>query len=131
MTHPTTAAPALQPLLNDAVIALRAPTQVWSAASGDLGAAPIHGVYHGDLRHVGAIELACDGSPPEWISVSTDGPSRVVFGGLLRALDDHWPDPKVRLLRERVVDDGAVGETLSIVSHVSHGIHTSSSVRIV
>ena len=47
-----------------------------------------------------------------------------MFGGLLRALDDPSPDPKVRLLRERVVDDGAVGETLTIASHVAHAIET-------
>jgi hypothetical protein len=42
----------LQPLLNDAVIVLQAPTQVWSDETGDMGSAPIHGVYHGDVRHV-------------------------------------------------------------------------------
>ena len=38
MTQSATAEKALQPLLNDAVVVLRAPTQVWSASSGDLGA---------------------------------------------------------------------------------------------
>ena len=35
--------------------------------------------------------------------MSPDGASRVTFGGLLRAVDDGTPDPKVRVLRERVV----------------------------
>ncbi len=107
-------------MLSDAVVTLRAPTQVWSGRDGDLGAAGIHGVYHGDIRQVRELTLTCDGREPEWISTSMDGPSRVVFGGLLRALDDPSPDPRVRLLRERVVADGAVGETLTIVSRVAH-----------
>ena len=119
VTDTAAEAQPLQPLLSDAVIALRAPTQVWSAASGDLGAAAIHGVYHGDIRHVREADAhvrrrGCRSGSRS----SADGPSRVVFGGLLRALDDPSPDPKVRLLRERVVADGAVGETLTIVSHV-------------
>jgi hypothetical protein len=123
--------PMLQPLLSDAVIALRAPTQVWSAASGDLGSAAIHGVYHGDVRHLREAVLTCDGRAPEWISVSPDGPSRVVFGGLLRGLDDHYPDPKVRLLREREVVAGAVGETFTLVSHVAHRVEATLQLRIV
>ncbi|GAA1994026.1 glycogen debranching N-terminal domain-containing protein [Microbacterium pumilum] len=131
MSEPAVAEHPLQPLLNDSVIVLRAPTQVWSAASGDLGSAPIHGVYHGDIRHLREAVLTCDGEQPEWISVSADGPSRVVFGGLLRALDDYWPDPKVRVLRERIVADGAVGETLTIVSHVPHTVRTALRLRLV
>lgn len=121
----------LQPLLSDAVIALRAPTQVWSAASGDLGSAPIHGVYHGDVRHVRAAVLSCDGMAPEWISVSPDGPSRVVFGGLLRALDDASPDPKVRLLRDREVADGAIGEILTVESRLAGAVEATLRLRLV
>ncbi|WP_345803328.1 glycogen debranching N-terminal domain-containing protein [Microbacterium sp. AZCO] len=128
--HDPSAAP-LQPLLHESIIALRAPTQVWSGASGDLGHAEIHGVYHGDLRHVRGAVLTCDGASPEWISVSPDGPSRVIFGGLLRALDDHWPDPKVRLLREREVAAGTVGETFTVVSHVGNAIDLTLRLRVV
>ena len=85
MSDAPLAARALQPLLNDAIIALRAPTQVWSGRSGDLGAEPIDGVYHGDVRHIREITLTVGDAAPEWISVSPDGASRVVFGGLLRA----------------------------------------------
>ncbi|HEX5858384.1 MAG TPA: glycogen debranching N-terminal domain-containing protein [Microbacterium sp.] len=125
------AAHALQPLLNDAIIALRAPTQVWSARSGDLGAQPIHGVYHGDVRHISQIALTVGGASPEWISVSPDGASRVTFGGLLRAEDDGTPDPKVRVLRERVVAAGEVGESYTLRSKVDHTVETSLRVRLV
>ena len=68
----------LQPLLSDAVVALRAPTQVWSDRSGDVGSGAIHGVYQGDIRHVRLLTLSYDGREPEWISTSMDGPSRVL-----------------------------------------------------
>ena len=131
MSDPLHEALALQPLLNDAVITLRAPTQVWSDRSGDLGAQPIHGVYHGDVRHVRQITLTVGGSAPEWISVSPDGASAVTFGGLLRAVDDGTPDPKVRVLRERVVTAGEVGEAYSVRSHVAHPVETALRVLLV
>jgi glycogen debranching enzyme len=119
----------LQPLLDDAVTALRAPTQVWSGSSGDLGGTAIDGVFHGDVRHVRSLELSCADSPIEWISVAPKGASHVVFGGLLRGVDDRLPDPKVRILRERVVAAGAVAETLTLHSALSYDVTTTLSVR--
>jgi glycogen debranching enzyme len=121
----------LQPFLSDAVVSLRAPTQVWSGRDGDVGGQAIDGIYHGDFRHVRELSLGCDGRQPEWISVSADGPPRVVFGGLLRALDEPTPDPGVRLLRERVVSAGAVGETLTVVSHAQRRIEATLRLRLV
>jgi glycogen debranching enzyme len=138
MTQPTTDAPSaeaapqhpLQPLLNDAVIALRAPTQVWSGQGGDVGDAAIDGVYHGDVRHVRTLRLACEESPIEWISVAPDGPSRVVFGGLLRGVDDATPDPKVRILRERRVEAGRLHEVWTLRSQVSEPVAVSLTLRL-
>ena len=57
MTRVATGVQPLQPLLNDAVIVLRAPTQVWSAASAATSAQrAIHGVYHGDVRHIREVD---------------------------------------------------------------------------
>ncbi|QEW03731.1 glycogen debranching N-terminal domain-containing protein [Microbacterium lushaniae] len=120
----------LQPLLSDAVIALRAPTQVWSRAGGD-SAAAIDGIYHGDVRHVRDVELSCAGSRIEWISVAPDGPARIVFNGLLRALDDATPDPKVRLTRDRRVEAGRVRETFTVRSHAPHAVSTTLTLRLV
>lgn len=130
MTDSPTVAHPLQPLLDDAVVALRSPTQVWSAHSGDLGSAPIHGIYHGDLRHVRALTLSCAHSDPEWISIAPRSASRVVFGGLLRGVDDPSPDPKVRILRDRTVEDGLVRETLTISSHVDHPLTVEIELRV-
>ncbi|MHC3000456.1 glycogen debranching N-terminal domain-containing protein [Microbacterium sp. HJ5] len=120
----------LQPLLDDAVIVLRAPTQVWSDRAGAIGVRPIHGVYHGDVRHVRALAAECSDSPVEWISTSPHGPSRVVFGGLLRGIDDATPDPKVRLLRDRRVSDGVLTETWTLASRLTTPIETTLALTI-
>ncbi|MFS0794437.1 glycogen debranching N-terminal domain-containing protein [Microbacterium sp. 1P10AE] len=129
----STTAPAdpmsLQPLLSDAVIVLRAPTQVWSDRDGTVGTAAVHGIYHGDVRHVRELTASCDDSAIEGISTAPDGPSRIVFGGVLRGLDDTTPDPKVRLLRERTVVDGRVAETWTVRSRVDVPIRTTVRLR--
>lgn len=127
----TTAAAPLQPLLNDALIVLRAPTQVWSDGTGDMGATAVHGAYHGDVRHVRELSASCDDSTIEWISTAPDGASRVVFGGILRGVDDTTPDPKVRLLRDRRVDDGVVSESWTVSSHVDRPIRITLRLRLV
>ncbi len=124
------AAHGFQPLFSDAIVVLRAPTQVWSGRGGDLGGGAIDGVYHGDTRFIREIEMTYDGMHPEWISASPDGASRIVFGGLMRAIDSRHPDPKVRLLRERTVADGEVSETLSVVSGVTFEVRTALRVRL-
>jgi len=127
----TAVAPAaLQPLLNDALIVLRAPTQVWSDTTGDIGSAAVHGVYHGDVRHVRALTVSCDDSTIEWISAAPDGASRVVFGGLLRGIDDTTPDPKVRLLRDRRVADGVVSESWTLRSRLDPPVRAALHLRV-
>lgn len=128
--HTTADTTALQPLLNDALIVLRAPTQVWSDGTGDMGDAAVHGVYHGDVRHVRTVAVTCDDSALEWISTAPDGASRVVFGGLLRGVDDTTPDPKVRLLRDRRVGDGVVSESWTVASRVDRPIRVTLRLRL-
>ncbi|MFD6140258.1 glycogen debranching N-terminal domain-containing protein [Promicromonospora sp. NPDC060271] len=120
----------LQPLLSDAVIALRAPTQVWSGRDGDLGGTPVDGVYHGDVRHVGALTLECAESAVEYVSLAPEGASHVVFGGLLRGVDDDQPDPKVRLVRDRRVADGALAETWTVRSHLPDAVRVTLRLRL-
>ncbi|MDR2984754.1 MAG: hypothetical protein LBV34_07925, partial [Nocardiopsaceae bacterium] len=72
-----------QPFLQDAVIALHAPTQVWSRADGDMRA-PIDGVYHGDRRMLADLRIDY-GAPgdvpaaPEAIAARTPRAARAVF----------------------------------------------------
>ncbi|MGO4679466.1 glycogen debranching N-terminal domain-containing protein [Microbacterium sp. 2MCAF23] len=121
----------LQPLLNDAVIALQAPTQVWSDETGDMGSAPIHGVYHGDVRHVRSLTVAVDGTAIEAIASSSPSPQRAVFTSVLRGLDDDQPDPKVRLERTRTVRPGGVSEEIRISSHREIPVPVDVTVRLV
>ena len=116
----------LQPFLSDAVAVLRAPTQVWSRADGEIGAGAIDGVFHGDTRFVRAtrVRYGTDAAThaPEWISRSAGSASDVRFEALLRRLDDRTPDPKIRLTRRRVVVDGRMMEEFTLVSHLEEEV---------
>ncbi|MFJ4225684.1 glycogen debranching N-terminal domain-containing protein [Microbacterium sp. NPDC089695] len=122
--------PHLQPLLDQAVITLDAPTQVWSARDGRMGTSPIHGVYHGDVRHIAAIDLAVRGTAAESIGCSSATPDRVVFTDLLRGLDDDGADPKVRLDRERTVEAGRFTESIRFASHLESEVPLEITVRV-
>lgn len=122
--------PPRQPLLSDAVIVLRAPTQVWGGRDGDIGDAAIDGVFHGDVRVIRSLTLTCDESTLETISTVPHGADHVVFGLLARGVDDPMPDPKVRILRDRRVGDGSVAETFTVHSHVAHAIRVTLRVEI-
>lgn len=125
-----TPTPPLQPLLDDAVIALEAPTQVWSDTAGRMGIAPIHGIYHGDVRHVRSVELSVDGTELESISCSSPDPRLVAFTDVLRGIDDDSADPKVRMDRERRVTAGSFAETIRIASHLDAPVSVGVTVRL-
>jgi len=126
-----TPTPPLQPLLDDAVIVLEAPTQVWADATGRMGTAPIHGIYHGDVRHVRGIELSVDSTALESIACSSPDPRRLVFTDVLRGIDDDSADPKVRLDRERRVAAGSFVETIRVSSHLAEPISVGITMRLV
>ncbi|MGQ7786827.1 glycogen debranching N-terminal domain-containing protein [Nesterenkonia sp. PF2B19] len=112
----------LQPLLSDALVAFRAPTQVWSGADGDIGGSAVEGIFHGDVRHVRRMSLLCPDSQVETISRSVEGPDELTFQALLREVDDPTPDPKVRLRRDRQVSPGVMTETWRLSSAVSEEV---------
>jgi glycogen debranching enzyme len=121
----------LQPLLDRSVVVLRAPTQAWSDRSGDMGASPIDGIYHGDTRYVSALSIHCDDSSVEWLTQAPAGPDTAEFTGLLRGLDDRTPDPKVRLIRRRQVAAGRLRESLTVASHLTHEVQTTLRLVVV
>ncbi len=120
----------LQPLLDSAVIVLEAPTQVWSDASGGMGSSPIHGVYHGDVRHIRAVTTEVRGTELESIGYASPDPRHVRFTDLLRGLDDASADPKVRLDRERAVTAGSFGEGLRVSTSLATPVAVELTVRI-
>ncbi len=127
---PSSHAP-LQPLLHVDVLALRAPTQYWAAPTGEVGSKPVHGVYHGDVRHIREINLSYDGRPLEHIALNRIDSSNLEFISLLRGIDDETADPKVRLRRKISVSDGWVRESLVVESRLQTEIQTRITVRIV
>ncbi|MGM1029150.1 MAG: glycogen debranching N-terminal domain-containing protein [Actinomycetota bacterium] len=102
-----------QPLLNDALVVLEAPTQAWADAAGDMGGEAIHGVFHGDWRYVRGLGLRIAGEPVEATGTARSA-SRAAFHGVARAIDDDTPDPRVLVERERSVAAGALTERIRL-----------------
>lgn len=119
-----------QPLLHDALTVLRAPTQVWSSPSGQLGAAPIHGVYLADVRIIRELRLTVGGAEPEHIATGAARADAARIQYLLRDLDDPTPDPGVRLELERTVDAGGVSDALTLRSRHPSPITTTVEVAL-
>ncbi len=115
---PANDATGRQPLLHDAVAALRAPTQVWSRPSGEM-TQPIDGIYVSDVRVASGFRVLVDGEAPEPIATLEDGADRIRFVSLLRGLDDHGADPDVRLWVERQVRGDGVEHVLRIESRLA------------
>ncbi|MBO9626500.1 MAG: amylo-alpha-1,6-glucosidase [Microbacterium sp.] len=120
----------LQPLLDAAVTVLEAPTQVWSDTTGGMGTSPIHGVYHGDVRHIRAVTAEVRGTELESIGYGSPDPRRVRFTDLLRGLDDASADPKVRLDRERTVAAGSFTEVLRATTSLAEDVSVELVVRL-
>ncbi|MCJ1697630.1 amylo-alpha-1,6-glucosidase [Rathayibacter caricis] len=114
----------LQPLLHEAVVLLRAPSQLWCDETGELGAQPIHGLYHGDVRVLAAASLLVGGLPLEPIAAGRDGASSARFTGLARRLDDASADPRFRVVRTRSVSAGALSESIRLESALAEEVAT-------
>ncbi|HKT57251.1 MAG TPA: glycogen debranching N-terminal domain-containing protein [Microbacterium sp.] len=123
-----------QPFLQDAVIVLHAPTQVWSRDDGDMRA-PIDGVYHGDRRMLAGLQVAygAPGAPPvapEAIASRTPRAARAVFDAVLREIDDPAPDPHLRMTRTRTAGPGVVRETIVLASALPGPVDVEVTVRM-
>ncbi|MFN4001265.1 amylo-alpha-1,6-glucosidase [Microcella sp.] len=124
MTHPR------QPLLHDELVTLRAPTQVWSATDGTIGAAAIHGIAHSDVRIVRALRMIVGGEVPEHIRTATPSADRASVHALLRNLDDPTPDPGVRVRLDRVVTIGGCADTITLSTRHDAAIATTVEVHL-
>jgi glycogen debranching enzyme len=126
----TAANPPLQPLLHDETVILRAPTQAWSAQNGAIGSAPIHGIYHSDVRIVSSLDVTFSGEPAEHIATITDSADAVTFVSLVRTLDDRAADPRIRSLHRRQVSATGATETITIESTLLTAVWTRIAVRL-
>jgi glycogen debranching enzyme len=123
-THP------VQPLLHDELVVLRAPTQVWSAQDGSIGAAPIHGFYYSDLRVVDAHELMVGGTAPDHLATASTSADTATFQSLVRNLDDPTPDPGVRASLTRRATTRGAEESITISSRLGKDIPTTIALRL-
>ncbi|CAN5314922.1 glycogen debranching N-terminal domain-containing protein [soil metagenome] len=122
--------PTLQPLLHDETVILRAPTQAWSARDGMIGSAPIHGIYHSDVRIIAALDVSFSGRPAEHIATVADSSDTVTFVSLVRTLDDHAADPRIRSLQRRTVSATGAKESITIESTLAAPVATEITVRL-
>lgn len=122
--------PPRQPLLHDAVVLLRAPTQLWSDDEGALGSLPVHGLYHGDVRVLSGARLVVGGQPLEPIAVGRDGASSARFTALARHLDDDAADPRLRVVRTRTVSAGALHERIRLESTLPSSVVTTVELEL-
>lgn len=125
----STAVPALQPLLHDAVATLRAPGQAWSRPDGSMGAGAIDGVYLSDVRVLRGLALRVAERPVEHIATLQDAADLTRFVSLLRVLDGAGADPDVRGTLARQVTPGGVRHTFTIASRLPHAV--SARVEVV
>lgn len=113
---------SLQPLLNEELVVLRAPTQAWSSPNGTMGTAAIHGIYLSDVRLVRSLRLRIGDQEAEYLSTGLRGADQVRIESLLRHLDDHTPDPEVRLTLERTADTRGVSDRMTVRNRHEYAI---------
>ncbi|BDI24026.1 glycogen debranching N-terminal domain-containing protein [Herbiconiux sp. L3-i23] len=120
----------LQPLLDQATVALSAPAQAWSTDSGAFSGRGIHGFYVGDRRIISVLDVSVDGADPETISTATSGADRAEFVSLLRGVDDSSADPRVRLRHSRLVAPSSLRDTYLLESTLSSAVTATLTVRL-
>jgi glycogen debranching enzyme len=123
--------PRRQPLLHDLLVTLAAPTALFTAPSGEVGAgrsAGAQGLFHADTRALSRIRLTVSGAALEPVSSGALGPGRSHLVGLARNLGDAVPDPTVRVDRARQVAPGLFTEGLTITSAATEPV--TALVRI-
>ncbi|GAA4191679.1 glycogen debranching N-terminal domain-containing protein [Gryllotalpicola kribbensis] len=116
-----------QPLLHNALVVLKAPTQAWSDDRGDMGGLPVHGLYHSNTRVIDRLGFGVEGHELEQLRALEDSASRTTFTMLLRGLPGERADPRFRIERTREVDAGRLAETIVFNSGLAHA-HTITAV---
>jgi len=120
----------LQPFLHEAIVALKAPAQVWSGQDGRF-AAPIDGVYVSDVRVARDLDFTLGGASGEHVATMVDDASTVRFVSLQRSLDDPGADPDVRVTLVRRVVATGVEHELVLESRLDRAVVTELEVRLV
>ncbi|SDN34701.1 Amylo-alpha-1,6-glucosidase [Actinomyces ruminicola] len=121
-----------QPLLHEQVVLVCAPAQVLSDRDGSLGAAPIQGVYHSDVRVLRRYALTVTGSPLEPLSAERRGAAASRHRALARGLDPCGADPRTLVDIDRSLscraDRATLTETLTL--HAARREPTSTVLSV-
>jgi glycogen debranching enzyme len=117
---------SLQPLLNELVATLSAPTSALSGADGQIRADGVQGVFHADRRVLSEAVLRLDGREPEPIGRTPEG----TFVAVARWLGESGADPRVRVERRRTVTPAALTEDIAIVSTAAVPVSTVVTVTV-
>jgi len=121
----------LQPFLHDAIVALRAPAQVWSRSDGRIGRGAIDGVYVSDVRVLDALVLRVGGADGEHVATTPRSASAVRFTSLHRGLDDAGgADPDVRGELERSVRADGVAHSFELRSRLGRPVTAELVVEL-
>jgi glycogen debranching enzyme len=119
-----------QPWLHDLTLTLAAPTQVWSAADGQVGPGGLAGVHHADLRVLDLLRVEVDGREPTPVATHGVRGDTHSFVSVPRHLGDPGPDPTVRLVRQRDVDPGLVRERYTLSSTAAEPVRCTLGLRV-
>lgn len=121
----------LQPLLQDRLVCLSAPTQAWSGPDGQIRVgAGIDGVYHADIRVLSHAVLQVDGVEPEVIASSAASAGTVRVSALVRSLGDSGADPSVRVDRVRSVRPGSFAERIELSCSTTAALEAEISLTL-
>lgn len=120
----------LQPLLHEATVVLRAPTQAWSAKDGSMAVAPIHGLYFSDVRLISEQTVTVGDRVGEHLATVAAAADSVSFVALQRHLDGEGADPRIRSIHTRTVTIDGVSETLLVESHLDTEVATTVRVTV-
>ncbi|MCY7401491.1 MAG: amylo-alpha-16-glucosidase [Nocardioides sp.] len=119
-----------QPWLHDLSLTLAAPTQVWSAADGQVGPGGLAGVHHGDRRVLCLLRLEVDGQAPTPLAGHAVRGDAHTFVAVPRHLGDPGPDPTVRVVRQRAVEPGLVRESYTVSSTAVEPVSCTVGLRV-
>ncbi len=119
-----------QPWLHDLSLTLAAPTQVWSAADGQVGPRGLAGVHHGDRRVLCLLRLEVDGQEPTPLAGHGTRGDAHTFVAVPRHLGDPGADPTVRVVRQRAVEPGLVRESYTVSSTAAEPVSCTVGLRV-
>ena len=118
----------VQPWLHELEIAVRGNVTSISDRHGDMGDAGT-GLFVDDRRVLSVWDVRVEAERPAWLAAASSGATTIV-SALLRSLGDAGPDPTVELVRERLLVEHGMQETLRVTSHAAAPVELRLEIRL-